>query len=109
MIVDAKLLDSCSACIDKAQSYPLPTGKFERRETCIVRARGSVTDSGAVKVHFAINEVVIRRRSDATLVCAHDSRKDGEVIVMVPITDGDWTEIDVVGFMLRTVDNERTP
>lgn len=109
MIVDAELLDSCSACIDKAQSYPLPTGEFERRETCVVRARSSVTDSGAVKIHFAIDEVVIRRRSDQTGVCTHDSRKQGEIIVMIPITDSYWTKIDVVGFMLRTVNNERTP
>lgn len=109
VIIDAELLNSRSACVYKTKSYPLPTGELESRETCVVCARSSVIRISAVEVHFAVDEIVVRRGSDKTGVGAHNSCKEGVILFMIPITESYWTKIDVVGNMLRTMHDERTP
>ena len=63
----------------------------------------------AVEVHFAVDEVVIRRRSNETGIGAHNAGKNGVIVIMIPITESYWTKIDIVGNMLRTVNDKRTP
>ena len=69
----------------------------------------SVVHSRAIKVHLAVDEVVVRRRPNKPRIGARNSSNNGEIVFMVPITESYWTKIHVVGDMLRAMNDKRTP
>lgn len=61
MVVDGKLLKPFCSRVDKAQPVCFTGGKLELRHTSVRRAL-SASSERAVKIHLAIDEIVVRVR-----------------------------------------------
>ena len=112
MIVDAELLNGGGASIHQSKTMFLAAGEVELCQSGIVHTRsgGAVADSIAtVKAHFAIDQIVVGRRSHFSQVRPHDIFQDIIVVSVVVVVQGDRANIDIVLMGVRTVYHQRTP
>lgn len=78
--------------------------EFEFGETGIRYTRLTICNEGAVVVHLAVDEVVVRERRSACR-CLHNLFDDLFIWGMIPIAKQDWSNIIIVGNMRRTMNN----
>lgn len=102
MAVDAELLDTFSTSVDKTQKMLLSRLELELGNTSVGRAWPSSVRTGVV--HATVDEIVVRWR-EATI---HGSVHERVVIGMEPILKNDWTNIDIVFLVTRSVDDHGT-
>lgn len=107
MSINTEPLNTSGASINQSQSVCSASRELEHRKTSIVGAGSVVAGSfgRAIKVHLAIDEVVVRTRSRiATRL--HDAFNDLEIWSVEPILKKDWPEIDIiVALLVRPMDN----
>ena len=72
MFVNGEELLPGSSSIDQSESMPFSLLELEFCERSIVCAGLSIGDSGAVEIHLAINEIIVRVLTPLGLVCALD-------------------------------------
>ena len=65
VIVNAESLNTFRSSVDQSQSVCLASGEFEFRNSSIVCARRFISgsDSRAVEIHLAVDEIVVRGRA----------------------------------------------
>jgi hypothetical protein len=106
MTVNREFLHSFSTHVDQPQSMLLARGEGELRDTSVGRAIYILV---AWKVHLAVDQVVVgcRLRSVVGFFghCLFDKRI---VIFMVPVAQDYWAEVDIVVYILGTVDDHGT-
>jgi hypothetical protein len=80
VVVDGKLLESFYSRVDKAQPVCFTGGELELRHTS-VRCALSASSERAVKIHLAVDEIVVRVRD-----CARASDiLDNRIIVIMEV------------------------
>lgn len=98
--INAEALDTSRSSVDQPQSVRLASRELEPGNTSVVGTLGIVTCGlgGAVKIHLAVDEVVVRSRLWVATICQwfHDRLHDLEVRSVVPILEEDWPEINVI-------------
>ena len=107
MSVDGEALDAVGAGVDEPQPVRLSGLELELGDTCVGRAGGLVAcggSGGAIKVHLAVDEVVVRGHAGRAAGGEHvlDQIK---VRAVVPVGEHDGAEIDVVLGLGRAVDD----
>ena len=89
-----------------------PSRELEFCESSTVSARSGVTSSysGTVEVHLAIYQVVVRCWSwiAAARQRLHDFLHKLKVLGMIPVTEEDGTEINIIVGIRWTMNNERS-
>lgn len=106
MTINGEALDTLGTGVDQTETMNLTRSELELGHTGISGTGSLVTggDGGAVKVHLAIDEVVVRSHGSPV------ARGQGllhkiEVLGVVPVRQHHRTKIDVVGDVLGSVDD----
>ena len=105
MVVDGESQDGFGRCVDQSEPMLLARDEAELGNPGIGGALAAVGDEGAVEVHFAIDEIVVRGWSSTTR--GHDAPDDAEIFFMVPIVQQDRAHISIIGGVLGSVDDHR--
>lgn len=106
MSIDGETLSTLGTGVDETETVGLAGLELELGDTSIVRALGLVSssNSGAVEVALAVDEVVVRE-DQARGVRGQNVLNDVEVLLVVPIRKEDGADINVVGRLSRAVDD----
>ena len=108
VVINAKLLNSCTAGIDQAKSMGFATGELEFGEACVACTFGA-GGVGAVKIHLAVDEIAVGCRSDLCKISSHDILHDVKVISMVVVSHSHRPEVYVVVQVLWSMDDKGSP
>lgn len=105
VVVNREALQAFGACIDQPQAMSLAAGEFEFGYPGIGCTAGAARwDCAAVKVHLAVDEVVVGDSRRLT----HCNRLFDEVEVrrMVPVGQQYWSDVYIIeDVLMRTVDD----
>ena len=81
--------------------------KFGQASVVDAAASGAIASAVTTcKVHFSVDQVIVRRWSNDALVrevSPHDTFEDSEVVFMVVVVESHWAEVDVVWIVFWTV------
>ena len=103
--VNAELLNSFCASIDQSKTMFFARLELEFRETCIVRARGPISDERAIVVHFPIDQVINGLGRDFAEISTHNLFDKMIVFFMKVVCEQDGTEVFVVLHVRWTVND----
>ena len=78
--------------------------EFKLRETSIWCAVLSIRNKSAVEVHLTVDQIVVR--SDRRCTYSHGLLYKREVVLMIPVSEQYWADIDVVWNVLWPMDDQ---
>jgi hypothetical protein len=107
--VDTESLNALGSSIDQSQSVGLASSELEFCKSSAISARSGIPSGhcGTVEVHLAIYQVVVRSWFWVATVCErfHDFLHNLKVLGVIPVIEEDWTKINIVVGIRRTVDD----
>ena len=102
--VDREALDPLGAAVDQPQAVLLPGVELELGEARVRRAGLAVGDQGAVVVHLAVDQIVVRERRGPR-GRLHDLFDNLEILRVVMIAEQHRSDVVIIGHLRRAVND----